>query len=219
MLKVIFIVLLFFIGLYVMANYSAKSMRENFDNSESSCPDLLIQKGNAYFLKNSKLAEIPGVNPIRFNNLDEYVQFMEWQRSQGIQCPVLYLQQSENTQGESVYKIRPDPQDLQGGLAPQPGAIGNNSNLPINSNKYVNSLLYDANHTEYGVYNREMYPAFDPENQYVGEEVPLDKIYNEGQMSNCSANPMDPNWCGPKYSESRVAAGDYKGNEVYIKTA
>ena len=32
-------------------------------------------------LLNSGLAKIPGVNPVVFNNLEEYVEFTEWQRS------------------------------------------------------------------------------------------------------------------------------------------
>jgi hypothetical protein len=29
------------------------------------CPNMLIQKGSAFFLYNTKLAEVPGVNPVR----------------------------------------------------------------------------------------------------------------------------------------------------------
>ena len=69
-------------------------------------------------MKNTKLAEIPGVNPITFDNLEEYVEFLDWQKSQGIRCPVLFLQKSIDSQGESIYSIRPSPTDLQGGLNP-----------------------------------------------------------------------------------------------------
>ena len=58
------------------------------------CPNLLIQKGCKIYLHNTKIAEVPGVNPIEFNNLEEYTQFIDWQRSQGIRCPVLYLQEN-----------------------------------------------------------------------------------------------------------------------------
>ena len=40
-------------------------------------------------------------------------------------------------------------------------------------------------------------------------------MFNEGELSHCSANPMDKNWCGPDYARFRVKEGDYKGNEVY----
>ena len=65
---------------------------------------------------NNKLAKVPGVNPIKFNNLEEYTEFVKWQRNQGIRCPVLFLQHSYDAQGESTYTARPSPFDLAGGL-------------------------------------------------------------------------------------------------------
>ena len=70
------------------------------------CPNLLIQRGNEILLKNTNLADIPGVNPIVFHNLEEYTEFVEWQRSQGINCPVLHLKKSYNVQNDAVYKIQ-----------------------------------------------------------------------------------------------------------------
>jgi hypothetical protein len=35
---------------------------------------------------------VPGVNPIRFRSLEEYVEFVDWQRGRGINCPALHLQ-------------------------------------------------------------------------------------------------------------------------------
>ena len=93
-------------------NMVRKKKKKMTDN----CPDVLIQKGSALFLYNSKRGNVPGVNPIRFENLEEYVEFIDWQRSQGILCPVLFLQHAYNAQGEPVYKARPSPTNLQGGL-------------------------------------------------------------------------------------------------------
>lgn len=90
------------------------------------CPNILIQKGSAFFLYNSKLAEVPGVNPVRFNNLEEYVEFLDWQRSQGIRCPVLYLQEVYDTQGNISYKVRPCVTELQGGLPPTTASLDAN---------------------------------------------------------------------------------------------
>ena len=84
--------------------------------STSPCPDILIQQGNKIYLYNSKKATVPGVNPILFENLESYVEFLNWQKSQNISCPVLYLQHSFDTQGNEAYKIRPSITDPQGGL-------------------------------------------------------------------------------------------------------
>jgi len=106
------------IGLYVAVTYP--NVKEGFELGGGSkrCPNVLIQKGSAFYLFNSKLAKIPGVNPLQFNSLDEYVEFTEWQRSQGIRCPILYLQESYDAQGNPVLKAHSSPTEIHGGLQP-----------------------------------------------------------------------------------------------------
>ena len=90
MKKMLLIILVFLFGLYIVSNYTS-SMVEGFGGrSGYECPDIILKKGNKIFLKKSNKALIPGVNPIVFDNLEEYVQFTEWQRSQNINCPILY---------------------------------------------------------------------------------------------------------------------------------
>ena len=60
----------------------------------NDCPNVLIQDGKKLLLVNKKKATIPGVNPILFENLEEYTEYLKWQRKQGIVCPVLYFQGS-----------------------------------------------------------------------------------------------------------------------------
>ena len=101
------------------ANVTNASVNANANVlSQPRCPNLLVQKGTTLYLHNTNLATIPGVNPIRFDNLEEYIEFVEWLRGQGVKCPILFLQHSINAQGESVYNIRPSPTDLNGGLCP-----------------------------------------------------------------------------------------------------
>jgi hypothetical protein len=99
---------------------------EGFENEEKEtvklstdekCPNLLVQEDGGITLTNTKEKIVPGVNPMRFNNLEEYVQFIEWQRSNGVKCPVLFLQKTENAQGEVSYTARPNIADPQGGLS------------------------------------------------------------------------------------------------------
>lgn len=99
----IFIAIAFVVILYVNLNYSTYDMSEGF---QTRCPNVLIQNGNEIWLKNTNLADIPGVNPIIFHNLEEYTEFLEWQRSQGIHCPVLHLEKSYDAQNAPVYKTR-----------------------------------------------------------------------------------------------------------------
>jgi len=85
------------------------------NRDDQGCPNLLVQKGNALLLYNTNKPEDEN-NPISFFNLDEYINYLEIQKSKGNSCPVLYLQQENNAQGNDVYRMRPSPFDKQGGL-------------------------------------------------------------------------------------------------------
>ena len=54
------------------------------DNISKHCPNMLIEKDGRYALFNNDLAYVPGVNPIEFSSLDEYSEFLDWQKSQNI---------------------------------------------------------------------------------------------------------------------------------------
>jgi hypothetical protein len=219
--KLIIIVVIFLLGFYYFTNYGsveAFGKVEAFGNlSNVRCPNILIQKGNDFYLYNSKIAEVPGVNPLRFSNLEEYVEFTKWQRSQGIICPILYVQESYDAQGNRVFKARPSPTNLLGGLPDMnmdPSGLGVNIYRELNQDE---SKLFDAGHDD-GDYNKNSLPGFDPQGQYIGLETPLDKMFNEAKGS-ISPNPMDPNWGGAAYTQSLIDQGYYKGNEVVIATA
>ena len=203
--KLLVIVIIFLLGLYYECSRSGHSTKEAFTGSHYRCPNILIQKGQYLYLFNSKIAEVPGVNPIVFNNLEEYVEFIDWQRSQGIRCPVLFLQEIYDTQGKPVYKMRPSPTDQQGGLPPT---------IPMGKQMPQQSKLIDAGRSD-PPYNVNSYPAFDHDNQYIGLETPLDKMYHEDNI-NKSPNPMDPNWGGPEYTQELVDKGYYAEDEVMI---
>jgi hypothetical protein len=147
-MKLFVIFCVFLLGAYVTSKHgyardTSDKQIEGFENGddvgipsmpgESRCPNMLIQKGTTLFLYNTKVAAVPGVNPIRFENLEEYVEFMDWLRGNGIKCPVLFLQHSVSTQGESIYSIRPSPTEPQGGLCPSiatPPQLNANTRIP-----------------------------------------------------------------------------------------
>ena len=186
---------LFLGGLYFYIRYAKNpNMLEGLTtiNGELRCPNLLIQKGPKFYLYNSNIASVPGVNPIEFNNLEEYTEFLEWQRGAGIRCPVLYVQNTYDAQGERVYKVRPSVTELEGGLPPTTPVP-----LPL---KFAESVD----------------PTFDQSNYYVGSISPLDEIKHSNYNMLYSDNPMDPNWGGQKYTQALVDANYYKGNEVSI---
>jgi hypothetical protein len=200
----ILIALILVIGLIAISFKKSVPGKEGF--GQNQCPDILVQKDKEIHLLNSRLAKIPGINPIRFNNLEDYVEYVKWQRSQGLNCPVLYLQHTYDPQGNSVYRRRPSPLEKEGGLPVISGIDLYNVNN--------RSLLFDATRNNLP-WNKNLYPGFDPEGQNIGLITPLDKMYHENP-GGVSPNPMDANWGGSKYTQTRVDAGDYKEDNVKI---
>lgn len=214
MIKCIVLAVVLYLGVYFMMNPDGLQLgrqgaaREGFGAPQSPpqrCPNLLIQRGSDLLLFNTRVNRVPGVNPIRFESLDDYGIFTEWQRSQGIRCPVLFLQHSYDTQGKPVYKVRKSPYNLQGGL--EDHIVGGTPSP-------MQSKLYDAGRDD-PPYNQHSYPAYDPLDQYIGLDTPLDKMFHDNEQA-YSPNPMDSNWGGPNYTNKLVKAGYYKGSDVSL---
>ena len=207
-IKLFIIVCVFLLGsYYVMQPYNQEGFKPSF---KRECPNLLIQENNEIFLYNTKKANVPGVNPIKFNNLDEYTEFVDWQRSQKINCPILFLQKNYNAQGNTVYAARSSPDNLQGGLS---NMYLGNEELDSEFEDEEYSKLLDASRDD-PPYNKNSHPAYDQQNQYIGINTPLDKMYTE--KGGVSANPMDAKWGGQKYTQSLIDKGLYQDNNIKL---
>ena len=224
MFFLLFLIIIFLAGIYVTMFFDkpsgCKKKKEHMTNATesgatessatessatNSCPDLLIQKGKVLMLYNTTQPIEDGVNPIPFFNLDEYINYLEIQRKNGNNCPVLYLQQENNVQGEDVYRMRPSPFELTGGL-PQMAELQNQTDT--NVVKYV-----DAS-TENPPYNANNYFSFDPNGQYVGIYTDVDKVHDSTSMNKISDNPMDSNWAGITYTQQMIDSGKYIDNNI-----
>jgi hypothetical protein len=185
----------------VNANGNGNGETRNFDSINTDrCPNILIQHGNEIFLYNSKVEKVPGVNPIRFKNLEDYSEFMDWLQGRGIRCPVLFLQFSYDSQGNAVYKMRPSPTDLQGGLSP---------NVPYSPAPAALVQIMDASRDN-PPFNNQMYDGYDPLNFNIGDYTSQDAAFRAKELTmTYSDNPMDSNWGGIRYSESVVDSGAY----------
>jgi len=192
---------IFILGLLFLFNYSSKTVLEPF--VLSSCPDILIKQDKEYYLYNSKVPKIPGMNPIRFEHLEDYVHFIEWHKSKGNTCPVLYVQKTIDTQGNEVYKSHTSFDNIEAGLQ-----------TVVPKFKETQQKLVDANRDNTPNYNKNSYPGFDAMNQYIGVETPLDKMYHE--KDKISDNPMDKNWGGVEYSQKQVDSGKYDMDEILV---
>ena len=189
MIKIAIMFLIFISGFVFFYNHTPK--KEGFDIS-MDCPNLLIQKGKKLHLIYKNKARVPGVNPLVFENLEEYVEFIEWQRTRGIRCPILYFDQTFDTQGNIGYRMLPDPVDKNGGLS---------SHIPPPSKMPPVKPLYDANHDD-PPFNKNSNAGFDPEDQYVGAYTYLDRNFDSQEKP--SINAMDTGWGGVAYSRKKV---------------
>ena len=164
---------------------------------------MLVKKGNVLLLYNSNEPTGPE-NPRPFFNLDEYINYLEIQKKK-FDCPVLYLQEETNAQGEDVYRVRPSPFDLQGGLPSQ-------SNVSEETVKKAIKTL-DASRDN-STYNINHYAGFDAHGQQIGEYNELDAIHDSTSAKKISDNPMDSNWAGTTYTQQMVDSGKYEKEKL-----
>jgi hypothetical protein len=225
----IFLLLTFLSGIYFCATHvSVINIYENFDPKQDlqgpttiDCPDLLIKSGNSLLLFNSRLPQIPGTNPLPFFSLDEYIQYLENQRKKGIHCPVLFVQEENNTQGQSVFRIRPDVFDPQGGLPT--GQHRGEQQTPFGQpypSPNKNPIQVIDSSDDNPKWNQTGVQGFDPTSFHIGQYTTLDALHDSTyQGMNVSENPMDANWGGVLYTKSAVDSGKYKENEVLPPSA
>merc|ERR1711916_178276 len=101
-----FCLIIFIFGLYVYTNNKIRfetfsETLRNKNNEQPECPNLLVTRGEHIYLYNS--TDRSNSIPIHFNNLDEYIEYVNYQRSQGINCPILFLQKESDVQGSDDY--------------------------------------------------------------------------------------------------------------------
>jgi hypothetical protein len=202
---IIFLILVFLAGMYNYSNNdNSKQIKkqktrrvrfsEGLQDKKARCPNMLVKKGNMLFLFNT--TDPQDEPPLQFNNLEEYVAYLENQRAQGLICPILFLQQENDVQGNDVYRIRPSIFDQQGGMYP----------LTV-------APIIDSNRSSQK-YNLNNYPGFDPYGLQTGVFNKLDEIHFSTEKATLSDNPMDSNWGGVEFTQNSVESGKYDDNMV-----
>lgn len=162
---IILIIFMFLFGIY----FITKPLIEPEQFISAECPNTMIKDGNKILLYNPKLAKIPGVNPIQLNSLEDYEEYVKWQRANNAGCPILHLEKVFDTQGSEMYEIKSsfDTDTCSGGI---------NHNLPVilkrpPVGKTINAALDDP------PYNSGQYAAYDKENQDVGRANIIDSSF------------------------------------------
>ena len=199
-----FSLILFCLGINVVVKYSNIDKRE-FEpfnsNYNHSCENLLIKKGDKYHLKNTRIPKSPGVNPIIFDHLEDYISYMEQQREKGKICPVLFLENVSTTQGtesKKVYSINHDT-SMSNGYMPGLSFITDNIEMERNLNA-------DSEHNPWS------FEASDPSRYTNGLYTNTDAIYHSNEK--ISPNPMDSNWGGVKFTRDMIESGEFNDDIV-----
>ena len=195
------------LGLYYYIN-SYKYYEPLENNTTTQCPNMLIEKDGKYHLYNSKKKIVSGTNPITFNNLEDYTKYIEWQNNKNINCPILYLQYTTDAQNNELIQVKPSIFENEGGLPIKTKDL-------LKSDTVAENQILDATKDNNDVFNSNMFNGFDAQNQDIGLDTPLDKIFH--QPGNKSVNPMDPHWGGKNYTLDAVNRGDFEERYVYKK--
>jgi hypothetical protein len=187
-----FAIILFLLG---FAFIFRKQVREEFSLFEDNeCPNLLIQKDGKYIVRNTNAPEKEGVNPIIFNHLDEYEEYVDWLRSKGKTCPILKLRAIDSAQGKTELRV-----------------VDEINHPSLGPRTDFERELNDSGNA------KGLYQGYDQMNQYIGVYTPLDSKFSEKESLPKSDNAMDGNWGGVYYSRSQIDAGVYGKDKLVRK--
>ena len=174
--------------------YESNQYKVHSDKFNKDCPNLLLREGNVLHLINTRAPRIPGINPVVFNNLDEYVDYWEFQRENGIKCPVLYFQETYDAQNRKGYRLLVNPLEPNAGIE---------SVFKQKKPERVKQLLSDANLSKPD-FNQNQFSSFDPEDQTIGLETKTDREQH-------AEDPMSKSWKGHEYTHEAVLSGKFEG--------
>tara|TARA_B100001059_G_C17834793_1_gene587260 strand:+ start:512 stop:1201 length:690 start_codon:yes stop_codon:yes gene_type:complete len=205
--KILAIIFMFVIGLLFTLTYKHNDLVEGFTFNDK-CPNLLIKKGKELHLVNTKKAMIPGVNPVKFDSLEDYAQFVEYQKYLNIKCPVLYYQETYDSQNNKGFRLMSNPLDSKAGL---PSNISKNYNV-TNSNIPTSGMFEDSDDVNPLVdasrdkkpFNQGNHNGMDTDDQNVGLKTILDKM-------DMDTNPMSRWWKGDAATQASIKRGDFVG--------
>jgi len=220
----LFVFFTFFLGLYLYTTGKFHAFRKyetmqgkrgviDANPALQSCPDLLVKRGNKLLMFNTGASLNEGVNPIVFPSMNEYIAYNRKQEQNGVKCPMLFVQEEYDAQGNQVYRARPSPFDLGGGLSSH-SVVASMQRHPLD--KSNPTPYHDASRDD-PPYNQNMYPGFDASSQYQGRYTSLDKVHDSTMLSpSGSLNPADPNWAGVLATQDAINKGIFEENNVSI---
>jgi len=163
-LLLIFIIFMIVYGIYFVAK--PRNMSESFISGD--CPNTMIKDGDKILIYNPKHPKVPGVNPIQLESLEDYEEYIAWQRANKINCPILHLEKVFDTQGKEKYQVRDkfsiDSDSCDGGV---------NHSIPVVKETPDLGKIIDAS-LDSPPYNSNQMPGYDPLDQDIGRKNVID---------------------------------------------
>ena len=229
MLHIIILVILLVIVLIIFIYFNWNTV-EGLVGYES-CPDMLIQKGTQYLLYNTYKPE-SDTNPIKFDNLTQYANYVKTESDNGNTCPILFVQQVYGAQGDTTYKIRNNPlnpQDIDYKSQTSTQNLDETSTVKTQDNyttPYTRQIYMDnlasnivQNLTTHEISNID---KLELTKSILAETQPkctttMDDI-KPLEINGLTADPMSQNWGGPEFTDNLINQGYYAGSEVIKST-
>ncbi len=197
---VLLLILVFLSGFVVILN---NGVIKQEPDSSVKCPNILLRNGNKLSLLNTKN---PNIKPLLFDNLEEYKKYHDTQEKNGMSCPILYIQEENNTQGKDVYKIYSNPFNVEIGSVSMP--------LGVNIETMNDGIVQTDDVLKF---NENGYTGFDAHGLNVGRYTMIDQVHDSTKIENndnTSNNAMDTKWSGIKETELAIQNGKYEKNYV-----
>lgn len=161
-LLLVFIIFMIVYGIYFVAK--PRNISESFISGD--CPNTMIKDGDKILIYNPKHPKVPGVNPIQLESLEDYEEYIAWQRANKINCPILHLEKVFDTQGKEKYQVRDNfnSDSCENGV---------NHTIPVVKETPNLGKIIDAS-LDSPPYNSNQMPGYDPLDQDIGRKNVID---------------------------------------------
>jgi len=221
-IKTPIILSIFVLGLLFIFSYKHEDLvKESFDIT-NKCPNLLIRKGKEIHLVNTRKALIPGVNPIKFDSLEDYSQFVRYQQHMKIGCPVLYYQETYDTQNNKGFRLHTDPIDPEAGLPSHIAKEYNINNIEIlaKGGDYIDTKklkrkptfktdktkhLKQVHPQDFSIEHSDFTQPMDTQDQTVGMSFK--------ENFKMDTNAMASKWKGHDFTKKAIEKGEFDGQK------
>ena len=186
--------------------------------------NILVKKGTKFIIYDTS-ADSSNNTPLIFENSTQYRKYVDTLKAQGINCPNVFIQETNDTQGNTTYTIQIDPFNpknvdytyryIEGLTTEESSDVKHTS--PYDRKMYMNNLATNIANS-LSVNQIKSINKLELTKSVLSEDVPkcsstpadIKPLVKNGK----TADPMITNWGGVAFSQKMIDDGYYVGNEV-----